>query len=144
MIAAERAAAEGHRARAVYTFGMPRAGGVDFAARYPLADVTYRLVHGEDIVPTVPPSELGFRHVGCLLRTPRGSAFDGVPSPAGSDDPPFVASLVTGLKDALADIGRGWPQPPARDGGIAQFTRFLPPRYGDHLPDRYCRAFKSD
>ena len=143
VIAAERAAAEGQRARAIYAFGMPRAGGADFAARYPLGEVTYRLVHGEDIVPSVPPSELGFRHVGCLLRTPRGGVFEGAPLPAGGDDPPFVASLVAGLKAALPDIGRGWPQPPARPGGIAQLTRFLPPRYGDHLPDRYCRAFKS-
>jgi len=142
VLAAERAAAEGHRARAVYAFGMPRAGGTDFVARYPLADVTYRLVHGEDIVPSVPPSALGFRHVGCLLRTSRDGIFEGAPLPAGGDDPPFIASLVAGLKTALPEIGRGWPQPPARPGRVGQFTRFLPPRYGDHLPDRYCGAFK--
>jgi Lipase (class 3) len=141
VLAAERAAAEGHLARGVYAFGMPRVGGAEFAARYPLADTTYRLVHGEDIVPSVPPSKLGFRHVGCLLRAPRGGVFDGAPLPAGGDDPPFAASLVAGLKAALPEIGRGWPQPPVRPGPVGQYARFLPPRYGDHLPDRYCRAF---
>jgi len=144
VLCADRAARELNAvARGVYTFGMPRAGGAAFATRYALADTTYRLLHGDDIVPSVPPSELGFRHVGRLIRAPRGGVFDGAAlSPAGGDEPPFVASLVAGLKAALPDIGRGWPQPAARPDALGWAARFLPPRIGDHLPDRYCGAFK--
>jgi triacylglycerol lipase len=44
-------------ATAVYLFGAPRAGGRGLAAEYCdlLASRTFRLVHGGDIVPTVPP-----------------------------------------------------------------------------------------
>jgi len=37
-------------------------GGEDFAKRYndTLGNITYRLVHGADIVATVPPSRLAF------------------------------------------------------------------------------------
>jgi len=37
---------------------MPRVGDADFAKRYndTLGDTTYRLVHGADIVATIPPS----------------------------------------------------------------------------------------
>lgn len=142
VVAADRAVHEIKAASGVYAFGMPRAGGTAFAARYALHDVTYRLVHGDDIVPSVPPSELGFRHVGRLMRAPRGGVFDGAAlSEVGSDDPPFVQSLVAGLRAALPDIGVGWPQPAAREDPLGWAARFLPPRIGDHLPDRYCRAF---
>jgi hypothetical protein len=143
VLAADRVARElGRAPRAVYTFGMPRAGGAEFAGRYALHAVTYRLLHGDDIVPSVPPSELGFRHVGRLMRAPRGGVFDDAGlSPPGSDEPPFAASLIAGLATALPDIGRGWPQPPARTDALGFAARFLPPRIGDHLPDRYCGAF---
>src|SRR5437016_7976060 len=53
-------------ATAVYTFGSPRTGGTEFFNNYaPLGSRTFRLVHGNDVVATVPPSQLGdFRHVG--------------------------------------------------------------------------------
>ena len=54
------------RVRAVYTFGMPRTGSRGWQTRYDqsLGAVTYRLVHGDDVVPTVPPSAVDARHVG--------------------------------------------------------------------------------
>lgn len=49
--------------RALYTFGSPRVGDQRLVAK--LAAVpTFRIVHGSDIVTTVPPELLGFRHVG--------------------------------------------------------------------------------
>ena len=49
--------------KAVYTFGSPRVGNEAFAAT--LRDVRmYRVVDGEDVVTTLPPKVLGFRHVG--------------------------------------------------------------------------------
>ncbi len=53
------------RPAALYTFGSPRVGDDDFAASLrEFEDRIHRLVHGEDIVTTVPPEELDFRHVG--------------------------------------------------------------------------------
>ncbi len=44
----------------VYTFGSPRNGGQEFFNDYTprLGDFTFRMVHGTDIVPTVPPTLL--------------------------------------------------------------------------------------
>ena len=53
-------------ATAVYTFGSPRTGGSKFKTDYaPLAERTFRLVDGDDIVAHVPPRLGGlFCHVG--------------------------------------------------------------------------------
>jgi triacylglycerol lipase len=56
-------AAVRHPPIAVYTFGSPRVGDArlgELLKRVPI----YRVVHGSDIVTTVPPEILGFRHVG--------------------------------------------------------------------------------
>ncbi len=51
--------------KAVYTFGSPRVGNEAFAAL--LGSVAlYRIVDDTDVVPTLPPEELGFVHVGEL------------------------------------------------------------------------------
>jgi pimeloyl-ACP methyl ester carboxylesterase len=53
---------------ALYTFGSPRVGDDDFAASLGhLADRIHRVVHGDDIVTTLPPEAMGFRHVGNAL-----------------------------------------------------------------------------
>ena len=79
LIAAERAArdpAVNARATGVYVFGCPRAGGDAFFNTYtlPFGDSTFRLVHGSDIVATVPPAGL-FRHVGRLIQCDSGRLF---------------------------------------------------------------------
>ena len=60
IIAAERLRRELKiEAAAVYTFGAPRVGSAAFAGSYNacgLGDRSYRLIHGLDIVPTLPPS----------------------------------------------------------------------------------------
>ncbi|HKE92762.1 MAG TPA: lipase family protein [Povalibacter sp.] len=65
--------------RAVYAFGSPRVGDEQFVAK--LRDVpVYRIVHGNDIVTTVPPEIFGFRHAGEERRigssTPGALSFD--------------------------------------------------------------------
>ncbi len=56
-------AATRHAPKAVYTFGSPRVGNQAFADS--LANVPiYRVVVDEDVVTTVPPENMGFRHVG--------------------------------------------------------------------------------
>jgi hypothetical protein len=53
--------------RAVYTFGAPRVGD-DGLVQLLHGVAVHRIVHGDDIVTMVPPSALGFRHVGHEVR----------------------------------------------------------------------------
>src|SRR5262249_37982085 len=88
-------------ADAVYSFGMPRVGSPVFALAYDQmrGERPYRLVHGEDLVPTVPPSNFNFRHVGRMLACARHGKFDAaLLAPGGGDNPPFAASLVSRTK----------------------------------------------
>jgi triacylglycerol lipase len=147
VIAADHCLSEQNvRATAVYAFGMPRVGDEDFAVRYngTLGATTYRLVHGDDIVATVPPSRLGFRHVGHLIRCARGSRFPAeLPSMEFSDEPQFVGSLVGGLQQGVRDVLALQPQPTFRDDALGQMSRLLLPHIGDHLPDRYWHACEA-
>jgi triacylglycerol lipase len=135
----------GIRPSAVYAFGMPRAGDAEFAARYneTLGAATFRLVHGDDIVAAVPPSRLGFRHVGRLIRCPRGAALasDVTPAQDFGDDPPFAPALASGLRQGFRDLLALRPQPSFRDDFLGRLSGLLVPPIADHLPDRYCHAF---
>src|SRR5262244_3238479 len=148
-VAADRALCDERvavRSSAVYCFGMPRAGDEDFALRYndALGASTYRLVHGDDIVATVPPSRLGFRHVGKLICCPRAGKF-GADVPAHfCDDPPFVGSLVAGLRQGLRDFFKMQPQPTFRDDPLGRMSGLLAPPIADHLPDRYWSALAGE
>jgi len=131
------------RATAVYAFGMPRVGDEDFAVRYndTLGATTYRLVHGDDIVATVPPSRFGFRHVGRLIHCARGSHFaPDQPTSEFSDEPQFGGSLVRGLQQGLRDLFALQLQPTFRDDALGRMSGVLAPPIADHLPDRYLHA----
>ncbi len=157
-LTAHAAETDGGGVQAVYTFGMPRPGNPEFAAAYNtlLGRRTYRLVHGEDIVPTVAPSSLGFRHLGRFLHCERGGKFDAaqLASDTSSDEPEFVSGVskelttilhgpLSGLLSPLARlklaaalaIGVGPPGMRTDPGGI--LIELLPPRLRDHMPDRY-------
>ncbi len=66
MLLAER----GVKPQGIYTYGQPRAGGIRFARRFQdeLGDRAFRFVNRRDIVPTVPPVYLFYRHAGTLIR----------------------------------------------------------------------------
>lgn len=132
-------------ATAVYTFGSPRTGGVDFFNSYTpqLGNSTFRLVHGGDIVPTVPPSQpIDFRHVGCALQCPTDAIFDARTRimPREDNEPNFLKSLVDdGLADFRALVGfrlirRIGPRP------LDRLAALLPRMVRDHLPANYFRA----
>jgi len=146
VIAADRALADetvNVRATAVYAFGMPRVGDEDFSVRYndTLGATTYRLVHGDDIVATVPPSRFGFRHVGRLIRCARASHFPTqAPALEFSDDPPFGGSLLAGLQQGFRDLFALQLQPTFREDALGRMSGLLPPPIADHLPDRYWNA----
>jgi triacylglycerol lipase len=144
VIAADRCLTEKKlRATAVYAFGMPRVGDEDFAVRYndTLGASTYRLVHGDDIVATVPPSRFGFRHVGRLINCARGGHFaPDQPTSEFSDEPQFVGSLMSGLQQGLRDLFALQLQPTFRDDTLGRMSGLLVPPIADHLPDRYLHA----
>ena len=148
---------------AVYTFGMPRPGSGDFARDYntDLGLLTYRLVHAEDLVPSVAPSEMGFRHVGRYLHCARRGRYDerDLATDTLSDDPQFVKGVAGEIRDFLhsplgaasaataqlrlaAEMALGQVPPGTRTdpGGI--LIELLPLRVRDHMPDRYCRALQ--
>jgi triacylglycerol lipase len=144
-LAAMRASSAGVPPRAIYTFGMPRVGGAMFATSYgDLGNVTYRLVHGIDLVARVPPSSLGFHHVGHLLQCATGTKFDKTKLVArmDSDDPPFSEQLKNVLARALQNILLGNVLSPQGPGALGQLFRFLPPDIRDHLQDSYWKALK--
>jgi triacylglycerol lipase len=147
-IAAERLWRE-HRIRAsgVYTFGAPRVGTQTFADSYNdsgLGDRSYRFVHGLDIVPTLPPSALGFRHAGRMVLCERGGRFDCERrSECDCDDPPFFDTFKRGVQQRLLDVVTGSFLPSSRGGWLGSYQKYvLPPPFTDHLPERYRRAFE--
>jgi triacylglycerol lipase len=143
----------------VYTFGMPRCGGERFAGEYgPLAQRSFRLVHGDDIVPAVPPAGLRvalprglefdvgvqFRHVGRLVRSGPDKSFAGSPptplSQAPSNEPFLMATALNGVVSALTTaLSTGLP-PQAQPGWRGRFYRTLPIAIYDHLPAGYLTA----
>jgi triacylglycerol lipase len=134
------------RIAGIYTIGMPRTGDAGFADRYNLAlgERTYRLVHGDDIVPKVPPSGplFGCRHVGRLLACARGEAF----APAALQPlAPEQLEPAQGLIGALrttggTGAGARMPEFPGEHALARVAVGTLPPPLRDHLPDCYLRA----
>jgi hypothetical protein len=151
VLAAEKASDAGMAPAAVYTFGMPRAGGPTFAARYnaKLGDRTFRLVHGGDTVPCIPDAiadaaPVVFRHVGRMLKCVSGGKFDrNTPlSNIDSDDPRFVAGVRENLRNRFNAMLAGRFFAPAGPGALGRLFAFLPFLIRDHLPDRYLRALE--
>jgi len=132
------------RVRGVYVLGMPRAGDASFAAQYNalLGKRTFRLVHGRDIVPRVPPFSIGFRHVGRVLACPSLGRFDPARLPQEAADE--KSTLWFRAKDLIETVftfdgpkGPPYPGPnPQVNAEIDKLPRFV----RDHLPDRYLRA----
>jgi triacylglycerol lipase len=153
---------------AVYTYGMPRVGDQNWHQQYSekLGQRSYRMVYGQDPVPSVPPSSfpppstLEFRHVGRLLACENGGKFDGAKLAADSesDAPAFEQGIASELKTVsnapvqsalstrqrlllAARIGLGFGPSSMRSDPGAVAADLLPPRLRDHLPDRYISAF---
>ena len=149
IIAAERIRRELKiEASAVYTFGAPRVGSAAFAGSYNaygLGDRSYRLIHGLDIVPTLPPSRLGFRHVGRMIMCDRAAA-----SPAPKRYRCAIATIRRFSTRSDGDSAGGLPiLPPAgschRHERLARSCQkyVLTPTLTDHVPERYRRAFET-
>jgi hypothetical protein len=127
----------------VYLYGCPRVGRDDFVAAYDstFGPTTYRLVHGHDIVPTVPPPLLGFHHVGRFLACSPGAKFiaSQLAPNTRSDEPLPTTGGFAGLAQQLGNLFVGL-SPSRRMDVIGQLSQLLLPGIGDHLPDRYYDA----
>jgi triacylglycerol lipase len=125
----------------VYIFGSPRVGRDDFVSRYnaSFGPTTYRFVHGRDIVPTVPPSELGFHHVGRLLQCESGQKFDQtrLRDDVDSDEPQSGNEFFSGIAEQLRGMFPGPLSPSSRIDALGRLSQLLSPSIGDHLLDRY-------
>lgn len=159
VLAAQDLARNGASVKAVYTFGMPRPGDPAFAAAYDLrlGQITYRLAHGDDIVPTIAPSFLGFRHVGRFLSCRRGIRFDArdLTTAAGSDEPQFLKGIGQSLADGIRNILGGGtgvngetanasaePDWAGRPDSVKALIRAQPAYIRDHLPDSYVNVLR--
>ena len=134
---------------AVYTFGAPRAGSAGFARDYiksGLGERTFRIVHGLDIVPSLPPSALGFRHAGHALICNRWRALRRRPAfcPATATTRPSSTpcGADTGSGCTTSQTGTFLPSPRADWLGPYQKYALAPP-LTDHLPERYRRALEA-
>jgi hypothetical protein len=145
-LAAKYAATDGLAPCAVYTYGMPRVGGDTFCSEYTsrVGDNTYRLVYGDDIVPRVPLSVLGFHHVGRVLQCSVGSKFDlAAPlSVIGSDEPRLSGSILDSVVGHLGYIvsGQVLTKPGLAPGLLGASFALLPPEIRHHLQDCYFDA----
>jgi len=132
--------------KAVYVFGMPRAGGERFQTDYDsnpnLGPVTYRLVHGLDVVARIPMSAIGFRHVGRELECASGGKFDPtVPlSAIGSDVPEFSLGLAHALVSNIEGLFSRHVLSPPGPGTFGPLFKYLPQPIRDHLQDSYYNA----
>ncbi|MGB8400434.1 lipase family protein [Bradyrhizobium sp.] len=146
---------------AVYTFGMPRPGSRTFADAYnrQLGLRTFRMVHGDDIVPTVAPSSFGFRHLGRFLHCARQGKFSkaDLAADTSSDLPLFTDDVARSFRDHLngsvsavigaverarlaAALETGADIAGMRTDPAGILIELLPPRLRDHMPDRYIGA----
>jgi hypothetical protein len=145
-LAAHFCESSGARPRAVYAYGMPRVGGASFQADYngPLGALTFRLVHGLDVVARVPMSGIGFRHVGRVLECGSGRKFDPARlSAAVSDEPNFAVGLAHTLVSGAEGLLSGHLLSPPGPGTFGPLFKFLPPPIRDHLQDSYYNALAA-
>jgi triacylglycerol lipase len=136
-----------HTPKAVYLFGMPRTGGTTFQAAYNgnanLGPVSYRFVHGLDVVARIPPSVNGYRHIGRVLQCKSGQKFDPQGNPLsalGSDDPQLAAGVVETLESGIDNVLAGHLFSPPGLGTFGPLFKYLPQPIRDHLQDRYWTA----
>jgi hypothetical protein len=137
---------------AVYTYGMPRAGDPTFAASYDgrLGKRTFRFVHGDDLVPTVPPANLaGIRHqhVGWFIHCARGAKFalNQKSADTQSNEPVRDAEIIGGVLSQANWIERLSTAGAALLGGdlVQSIIEAAPERIRQHLQDQYIAALTS-
>jgi predicted lipase len=141
---ASQFAAQSHAPpKAVYAFGMPRVGGESFCNDYNdvLGSITYRFVHGLDVVARIPTSAIGFRHVGRFVHCESHTKFDlSRLTATATDDPEYALGLAHTLVSGVEGFFSGHIFSPPGPGTFGPFFKFLPQPIRDHLQDCYYDA----
>jgi triacylglycerol lipase len=144
VVAAARTLREGKiKTARVFTYGMPRVGNAAFVSRYAaLAPTTYRFVHGLDIIPSVPPEKLDFRHVGQEFHCASGGKFavDSEQPAGGAGTSASRGGFFRGFVESVSRLVSPPASPSFRNDTLGRLYEFLPAGIGDHLPDRYYHA----
>jgi triacylglycerol lipase len=140
-------------AEAVYTFGMPRAGDPRFAADYDqrLGRQTFRFVHGDDLVPTVPPPNLAgilHQHVGWFIHCARGAKFALAQKSADTKSNEPVRENIDIIRDAFDPTGFGGRLRAAFNAAMSgnavdSVIELSPDRIRQHLQDQYIAALTA-
>jgi len=141
---------KGHNADAVYTYGMPRAGNAHFAADYDqrLGSRTFRFVHGQDLVPTVPPADLAgvlHQHVGWFIHCERGAKFALAQKSRDTKSNEPIRDNVDIVRDASNPTGFGGRARSAFNvlvsgNPVESLKELSPDRIRQHLQDQYIAA----
>jgi len=151
IISAMHARDAGFQVKAVYTFGGARAGVRRFFDSYgsSLRNRTFRLVHGKDIVASVPPSLLGvllggFRHVGRLLHCPQRSTFTepAPPSNDGNQPDDFLGAGISAVLDIVGHMPSLKILREIDPRTLDNPDNDLPEEVRDHIPASYFRALQ--
>ncbi|HEY5854986.1 MAG TPA: lipase family protein [Aldersonia sp.] len=126
--------------RATYTYGQPMVGNRALAgacARRPFQHRLFRYVHGDDLVPHLPPRESGaFVHFGLEYRCDRRTRDLRQPEkPAGQTVGPGIVVALAGL---VGGVFAGVP----RISLPFSLPFSLPLSLGDHAPHHYIAALK--
>jgi hypothetical protein len=140
-------------AEAVHTFGMPRAGDPSFAADYDrrLGRQTFRFVHGDDLVPTVPPPNFGgilHHHVGWLIHCARGAKFALAQKSSDTKSNEPIRDNKDIVRDAFDPTGIGGRLRAAFDAlmsgnPVDGLIALSPDRIRQHLQDQYIAALTT-
>jgi triacylglycerol lipase len=146
IISAMRARDAGFQVTAAYTFGGARAGDQQFFNSYgpSLRDCTFRLVHGKDIVASVPPGFLSFHHVGHLLHCPQRSTFAGPASASNSGNDPdnFAGAAINAVLDIVGHMPSLKILQKMDPRTLDDPNNDLPEQVRDHIPASYFRALQ--
>jgi hypothetical protein len=102
---------------------------------------TYRLVHGNDLVPTVPPPP-GFRHVGRMKQCESEGRFDAQPPNSSPDDdgPQHSGSSFSSALVELGAVATRQRLNLLAPSLLENFIEFLPRGIRDHVPTKYLQA----
>lgn len=148
-LAARRLEGHGQAVAGVYLYGSPRVGNDDFCDDYnrALQDRTFLHVNRSDIVTSVPPRWLGFRHVAGQARRFEGDghsfsvqAHDDEPVPPPADEQAALDDLKWQAEQAL-DAREDFRQQAPPLAALSYGTRFEEGSVDEHSISEYLFKF---
>ena len=149
-LAARRLQGHGQAVAGVYLYGSPRVGNDAFCDDYNqvLQDRTFQHVNRSDIVTSVPPRWLGYRHVAGQARRFEGDghsfsvqAHDDEPAPPPPADAQAALVDLKWQADQALDAGERFRQPAPPPAPFTYGTHFEQGRVDEHSIGEYLFKF---